>query len=773
MINLNNIRKHKAIFILLFMLFLSSIVSAVSSKWTVHLAYTTTSMVEVSNTKVYAVANGSLYIYDTEDSSIKELNKTNGLNDTDISLLKFDNNTHTLLIVYIDGNIDLLNEEEGSIYNLPFLKTNTSIKYKDINSIYMKDHLAYLSGNFGVMVVNLEKKEIKDTYRLDVKTFASVIKDSSIIIATEEGLKKATLTDNLLDRANWTDFSVTNTVLNESAVRGLYLLDNQLCALVPSDALYVFNGSQWQAFLHNSSLIAAVNNPDALVALTSDKTYFISSITSVKTLNMKLNDVASTKTNTYWVAAGEDGIKEIVAQTDDTFVLKEDIGTLNGPFENSAYSIVCANQKVYVVPGGKTSSGTRFGLGGTLMIYNGDKWSLVSRQSVADKFGVWPRDYTKIALSPSDPTKVYVSSFGDGVVEFTADKPTALYNNTNSALTTIITGDNRYNYIDGLVYDAAGNLWMTNSEVKNALVVYDASGQWHSLYVDALTKQYTLNDILITKSGIKWVNIPRINPGIVMFDEGGTLDDQSDDKSTYYTSFIDQDGRLVAPSRYTCMAEDNDGFVWVGTNLGLIYFDSPSQALTNTNFHCSRVKLANEDGSLYYFLNSLPITCVTVDSGNRKWIGTENDGVYVLNSENNMILYNFNVTNSPLLSNHIYSIAMDNIGGKVYIGTNKGILSYEGNAIQGSTDYSEAHAYPNPVRPTFDDKVTITGLKDNTTVKITTLTGQILYQVRSVGGEIEWNCCKSNGERVATGVYLVMGSDESGESVVCKIAIVN
>jgi hypothetical protein len=168
------------------------------------------------------------------------------------------------------------------------------------------------------------------------------------------------------------------------------------------------------------------------------------------------------------------------------------------------------------------------------------------------------------------------------------------------------------------------------------------------------------------------------------------------------------------------------------------------------------------------------INAIAVDGGNRKWIGTAGSGVFLLSPDGDRTVLHFDMDNSPLYSNNIQSIAINSTTGEVFIGTDKGLISYRGDATEASTSYSDVYAFPNPVRPEIDDQVVITGLMNNSNVKITDLSGNLIYQGISAGGQFVWNCRNRNGNRVATGVYLVLSSTpEAKESVVKIIAIVN
>ena len=386
-----------------------------------------------------------------------------------------------------------------------------------------------------------------------------------------------------------------------------------------------------------------------------------------------------------------------------------------------------------------------------------------------------PRDYTSIAVTTDDSNDeiVYASSMGDGVIQYKNGTPVQSYNEKNAFKETAGGYGSGYCYIDGLAFDKNGNLWMTSSEVNHAVLVLDKAGAWHRLDIEQLRGVYTINDILITSTNDKWIYVPRNTPKLVMIPNSESLDEVS---SYEFTTLIDTDGKELTPSNYTCVAEDKDGYIWVGTNRGAVYFTKPriSSAEDKAATRCTRVKYTNEEtGNLAYFLDNVVVTTLKVDAGNRKWIGTKGNGVYVLDNDNETIVYQFNTTNSPLLSDNIYDIEINDKTGEVFIGTDKGLNSYQGEASEGKSDYSEIYAYPNPVRPEHMDKVTIVGLMDNSNVKITDLNGNIIYQTKSLGGQAIWNCRNASGSRVATGVYLVLAStEEASESVVTKIIVV-
>ncbi len=749
--------------------------------WKTYLSYNNTNSVEESNDQVFVVAEGSLYTYGKDDNSIKQYYKGNGLNDNTISLIRYNKQTKSLLIIYDNSNIDIL--EGGVATNLPYLSTSTSIRDKQINSVLVNDEYAYLSTAFGIVVVNMAKKEIKDTYKLSLNITSCAIQNGNIYASTtnkaevSSGIIYASLKENLLDKANWKPYGLSN-LSDSHTILAIASFKNTLFYLVSQQGIFYENNGELSRIINSSTLKYMKVIGEKLACIDNSRVFIVSDTQKFDQINLSINDISTYQADKYWIAEGSKGLRSIQRKGSNSFEALNEPIILDGPYSNSAFDIVCKNDKVYMIIGGKDLlNGKRFDKGGYILTYDYDKWSFIDPKEAQKKLNLPrnPRDYTSIAVTTDDSNDeiVYASSMGDGVIQYKNGTPVQSYNEKNAFKETAGGYGSGYCYIDGLAFDKNGNLWMTSSEVNHAVLVLDKAGAWHRLDIEQLRGVYTINDILITSTNDKWIYVPRNTPKLVMIPNSESLDEVS---SYEFTTLIDTDGKELTPSNYTCVAEDKDGYIWVGTNRGAVYFTKPriSSAEDKAATRCTRVKYTNEEtGNLAYFLDNVVVTTLKVDAGNRKWIGTKGNGVYVLDNDNETIVYQFNTTNSPLLSDNIYDIEINDKTGEVFIGTDKGLNSYQGEASEGKSDYSEIYAYPNPVRPEHMDKVTIVGLMDNSNVKITDLNGNIIYQTKSLGGQAIWNCRNANGSRVATGVYLVLAStEEASESVVTKIIVV-
>jgi ligand-binding sensor domain-containing protein len=426
------------------------------------------------------------------------------------------------------------------------------------------------------------------------------------------------------------------------------------------------------------------------------------------------------------------------------------------------------NGKLYIAGGGRWSN--RFFRPAVIMAYDTFSHSWRNWANISGA-----QDATCIAVDPANENHLFVSTWGEGVYEIEDSVVVEHYNHTNSSLATIFPNSSeagRYVRTEGITYDPEGNLWMTNSEVGSTIVIRKANGEWTSLACPDIANAVLADKILVASTGLKWINLVRDKKsGIFVLDDKGTIDEAADDESAYYSSLSDLQGDIGA-KEFTCIVEDLKGQIWIGTNRGPVYIPVPSRGPQGTMI-CQRLIYTNEYGVLDYFLKDERINAMAIDGGNRKWIGTENSGLYLISEDGLQVIEHFTASDSPLLSDCIQSLAIDNRTGELFVGTDKGLISYTGDAINGAEKYSNVYAYPNPVRPDFASNVIITGLMYDSGVKITDARGFLVFQGRSNGGQISWNCRNQSGGAVVPGIYLVLASDPDGnESVVTKIAVV-
>jgi hypothetical protein len=370
-------------------------------------------------------------------------------------------------------------------------------------------------------------------------------------------------------------------------------------------------------------------------------------------------------------------------------------------------------------------------------------------------------------IDPDNNNHCFISTWGGGLLEYENNILVHQYNDSNSPLQTIIPGK-PYVRICGLAMDKLRNLWITQTEVSGSIKVLKPDGNWivNPVTIDAPT----IGDIIIAKNGFKWIVLPR-GYGLFILDDKNTPEVFSDDR--YKKILVKNDENKVVSLVYS-IAEDIDGNIWVGTDQGPLIYYNPEKVF-DTDINASRIKVPRNDGSglASYLLENEMITSIAVDGANRKWLGTNNSGAHLVSPDGTVQLRNYNEQNSPILSNSILSLAVDNKTGDVWFGTSAGIQSVRGDATTGGESFAKVYTFPNPVREDFTGNVTISGLMKDTQIRITDISGNLVYETVSDGGQATWDLKTYNGKRVSTGVYLVFcASSDGSQSTVTKMLVI-
>jgi len=437
----------------------------------------------------------------------------------------------------------------------------------------------------------------------------------------------------------------------------------------------------------------------------------------------------------------------------------------NGPFTNHNLDIDARQNLICVAGGGRTD-------------YWGNLWNAPEAYSFIDEHWSWnivwdtdARDFVCVLIDPYNINHRFYGSWGGGVFEFQDNKLVNIYNETNSSLQSFIPGELHVN-IGGMVLDNEQNLWVTNPSVQEVISVKTPDETWYSLNYPEV-KEKMVNKIILTQNGTKWVQVAR-GEGIFAFNDNYTPDDVSDDEHRLFYAY-DENGEFITKDIYS-LAEDKDGVIWLGTDKGVLTYFNPQNVFSGDYFYADRIKLIDveQDSLVQYLLGSETVTAIAIDGANRKWFGTRNSGVYLMSEDCRTEIFHFHTDNSPLFSNTILDIAVNEKSGEVFIGTTLGVLSFKGTATEGDIHYTDAYVYPNPVRETYKGNITITGLAPDVNVKITDVAGRLVYETTAFGGQAVWNGKTFNGERVKTGVYLIFCTDDLGEyKKVLKLLFIN
>ena len=740
--------------------------------WRSHVAYHNATQCVATNGKVYVLSDGSLYSYSPADEFVETYDKVNSLSDQGIRHIAADEQSGTLVIIYNNANIDLL-RHDGTVENITDYANKTTLDPM-VNDVRIANGNAYLSTNFGLTVLNIARGEFINTYTLGRVTHSSIETNGNIYAATANGLYRGNTKDNLLDTCNWIQ-------INTSVYTQLAYFKGQLMALKTKksiDCIDPTNGNA-EIFLNKAFNFMHYTENDLFIG-NNKETYVYHSLTDYQKLALEGVTYLTSDGTTYWSTHGVKGLNGYTYDKTNKSISHE-VGPIipNSPIRNHCqYMNFVSDERLLIAGGCLNYFGTTF-FDGTLMMYEAGEWKTFQEEGIATATGVHYKNMTSIVQDPKDETHHYASSFGQGIYEFKDMKLVNHITDKNSFLESAVPGSNQYTRISRLIYDKWGNLWITNGRAEAPLKIMKPDGTMANLYYKELEGLPTVTEVLFDKQGRVWVVSMRGEDSVRLFciDMNGTLENTADDRiKVFDEKFIDQDNLSVEIYYINDIAEDLNGDIWVMTDKGPYVMYDTDKVFDN-NYHFTKIKVPRNDGTNYadYLLDGVYTTCVEIDAANRKWIGTLSNGLYLVESDGLETLHHFTAENSPLLSNTIESLAIHHASGELYIGTDKGIVSYMGDAIRAEEEYHEenVYAYPNPISPDYTGLITIVGLKTNSNVKIINAAGRLIAEGRSLGGSFTWDGKNPQGQRVATGIYYVLGADEKGdEGIVTKILFI-
>lgn len=757
--------------LLLFALFIMA-VSHVSAQavgtWQTHLAYSEISKIAYAGSTVYAVASGGLFSYNTSDGSIQTYDKAAVLSDCGVSDIAWCPQEGQLLIVYDNYNMDIM-ASDGSVRSLPDYMNKLLTVDKTVNSITIEGRYAYLSTGFGILKIDMREAVVSDTYNIGKNVCAVAFIASEIYAATPEGIYEASADGNPADKAQW-------KMLNSMAFTHIFNFKETLVAAYNGamGTVDVSDGAWTQFYMPWFSDIA-MGGDGRLICYGFDHTYVIKSATDRQDLPLEFKAAAySSSDDTYWVGTTDDHLSNISINGDGEKTVNIAGLRPDGPDYNYFGVMKHANGKLYTANGfyepERTACIQVYDRNAGWTVYD-DYPNLTSGQKAfsINAIDIDPADETHLVAA----TQVGVCEYKDGVL---ATHWTMENSPLQPAATVNAASYRDYTLATALAYAPNGTLWIANSIAKSASLFALDGQDWTSHHHSELmnTEGYSfarMFDMVYDDSrSVLWIGSNDWRKLAL------TLYDPSTDQVTLFDSFVNQDGTSFTPEYVKCPARDDEGNIWVATAAGP--FCLSASVIDSGGDYFTQVKVPRNDGTNYadYLLDGQSITSIAIDGADRKWFGTESNGVYLISADNMTQVEHFTAENSPLLDNNIESIAIDTDNGEVFFGTAKGLCSY----MSGVTRYAEemskdnVYAYPNPVRPDYSGKITIVGLTSDADVKIVTVNGTLVNEGRSTGGTYSWDGCDTRGRRVASGVYMVQTATSDGKKgTVCKIAFIS
>lgn len=733
-------------------------------QWQSHLPYNTATSVATDGVMMYVGGKYGFYTLSIASDEVTKYSKVNGMSDLGVQKIAYDDVTGTVIIAYENSNIDLF--KNGSFYNIPELALKTVNSSKKINHIYTEGGLAYLSTDQGIIVLNLSQNEVLESYTFTKNSEVIPVKSLNaeqgfFYAATGNGLYKANKNSKTLQAfQTWQPLDTTRSFVASTAHSG------RVFVAKPDTLFAVENDTLRGIYGQPDSFIRSLDNDLAGIWIIEyyDTTFssrllrMAGDYSFTDTINIVgvVNEVVATPTSdsSKWIAVENNGLKRRAGKGDPFGT-----NTPEGPSGASSFDIYVNDKDLIVAHGGYDDLFRPLNSGDGFSVYKEGEWE--SYQIFGyPPFGDSVTDIAHILRGPDDA--IYAGSQTSGLFILKPDGSYEYYKQ-NSFIDPSSTGSSLYR-VSGLAFDNDGVLWATVfGGQPSELVARTTDGQWYQYRVVLPFNRSIPNAAIyleVDDANQKWYSAPG-DGGVIVYDDNHTPALKTDDR---YRQLLAGEGSGGLPnSTVYSIAKDKDGAMWLGTADGIGIVNCPSQVIEG---QCEAEKrIVQFDQFAGFLFQNEQVRTIAVDGANRKWIGT-NNGVWLISENGDEIIERFTEDNSPLPSNFIQKIAVDPATGDVYIGTERGLMSYRGAAIDGGEENSDLIVYPNPVPSGYSGTIAIKGFVENADVRITDVSGQLVYRTQALGGQAVWNGLDYTGRRPQSGVYLIFGTNKDGTQTV-------
>lgn len=799
----------------------SAVAQQYAGSWKVYSAFDEVSAIADTPDKVYYVSTGQLYSYDKASEETYNFTGSLKLSSPNIAEILYDSDSRQLVVVYENADIDII-DSKGRVENIPDIKDAQLSVVPTVYDMTVDGGKLYVATNFGVVVFDLKKYQVITSGDYGKEMFSAVVWGDYLMLTDGDANNYYAGKDD-----NLTTFSKFTYAFGLASPEYMALSDDIIAVIQGENHLIVYkkNSPDAAPVLSNLSCLFDKNLPGKcyfartadgeVVCYSPEELFFISKDGQVKSVSTAGTDLAVKKIrnnyktqvlsalggeNQMWLGSS-DGISSYrIDSTGKIEQLTSPVKPQNAlTFSNIGRLYTSPSGKIYVANYGAANIRQPFlnqtdDLFHINVIEDGEVSDVTPLEFTVDNRSnkslntdpVGFKSGADLREDPNDPDAFYIGSCWDGVYYFKDRKQIRKYYDYNSSLKTVSNGYALRAY--ALDIDRTGNLWVSNYVQLGNDIIHmlpadkrskdnTAIADWSSVDPCARSANAFEHQLLACrKSNCVLYRDSQYNGSLHVVKTGGTTS-TSDNVVYLVDDFIDQDGKVFTYNYLWFIVEDKLGAVWVGTDNGIFSIANPDD-INGNSIRVNHLKVPRKDGSNFadYLLDGETIYWIAVDPANRKWVATANSGAYLVSASGDEIIRHFDTTNSPLQSNLVSAVACGDEN-SVFLSTQFGLLEYRSDASQGHDDFDDVYAYPNPVRPEYTGWITVTGLMDNSLVKIADAAGNVFFQGMSEGGMITWDGCDRSGNRVKTGVYYVFASSgESGQSssgAVTKILVVN
>lgn len=749
--------------------------------WAAHIPYNFGLSVTQSPSYVYYSTDLGIIRIDKENRSQYEyITRIDGLSRAEKSVVKYHPGTQSLVIAYESGVIDILRSSGVTTMKDISQFDNFPID-KKLNHMYVDGQEAVvISGNFGISRVDVKNGKVLWTAFTDNNAVRAVSRANNIYYAaTEDGLYSIPVTGQTENFQAWRKMDDSDGLSGNTSASSVVRWQDKIYAGIDTSIYYINDSSGLFEIFHSF-------NDFECIHLSGEHRRLISTWSCGENCDAEVIDfhpgtyeptLSSFECTSRTLEAIEDEIGWVYyADRFNGFRMAPGNGTTcsplfpNAPYSNNIHEIAIMDNGIAIATGGTVNGfGYSFRNDGFFNLDETGDWTvknLFNTQELKDRD---LKGFHRVKIHPLTGDQYY-GTYWAGIVVYHQDGSYSFYDADNSTLSIVDPGDPRERIV-GMEFDQNANLWVASFlATEYDLAVLKNDGTW--IGYNPPNFGSGPNELAIDSIGNKWIAMTGdASRGVYVFNEGD-MDDQLDDE--YY--IFNQNNSELPTNRAICLTVDLDGDVWVGTDEGAVVF-ACGGGIFEGNCRGNRPKVL-QDTILALLLETEEVRCIAVDGANRKWFGTTN-GVFVQSPSGEEQVAFFNTENSPLLSNIVNDISIDQKTGLVYIGTEKGLNVYRTDAISGGRSHAlEVVAFPNPVRPGYEGPIAIKGLPQDADVKITDVSGTLIFETTSLGGQAVWDGKDYNGVKAKSGVYLVFSTGEANglskpSSLVSKILIMN
>jgi hypothetical protein len=722
-------------------------------QWEAHVPMSTFTWIGETSSHVYAANQYGVLSYDREEKSTQALTKVNALSQTGITAFACNARKEVCVIGYSNGNMDIISNE-NNIINQPAIKNSQTIGDKSINSILFTDTIAWLSTGIGIVQMDISTYNILEftpvSYKGENQHINNLVYSSDAIIIQTDDYILRTDPNKLFVAPQYEELSFPRSISN---ITQLYRLNEDIFALFRTDAflqdtIFKLDQTSFQPieFLAGEGIrFISYDSNTILASLATTISEFNSSYEPIRTLFTYGPTGLNPSQALYSIYTN----KIIVADEEHGGVLVDFNNQFNGelfakssprPSSSLITKLAVVNEDIYALPGGNEYTYNR----PNIHHYSENNWS--SKELVTTSF---PNFVNGNGLIENDD-KLYISSDRGGlaITDLNLNLET-VYTDENSPLMDL---HEDYNYfgLTGMGTDDDNNIYLTHTKDPFPLKVFLKNGKWVEIQFEEeeLTAPKAL-DLLVLQNGYILQII--IDVGILVYDNNGTPANLSDDRHRLLTS--SPTAGSLPSSQVSCFVQDNDGEVWIGTSEGIGVIFSPDN-IFDSNFEIQKIVVKQDNYNGYLFATET-VETIAVDGANRKWVGTNNSGLFLISADGQEQLIHFTVDNSPLFDNKISDLAILPSTGEVFIACENGLASFRSTATESAENLENIQVFPNPVPSGYSGPVAISNITTESTIRITDAAGNLIYETVSQGGQAIWNGNDLNGQRAKTGVYLI------------------